>query len=134
MLRHNRRAGACSRRSYRAHFKRREQAPALQQRRKMLWISRKYQSVSVWRYLPTLPPVAVPDKIFGLTPYLDFIDRCHSLPSLPLPPAAVGSLPMNRYAHLNEQQKQEILSKAHHVRSEKEMYDLVASLANGTMY
>ena len=40
---------------------------------------------------------------------------------------------MNRYAHLNEQQTQEILSKAHHVRSEKEMYDLVASLANGTL-
>jgi len=38
-------------------------------------------------------PVAVPDKIFGLTLFLDFIDRCHSLPSLPLPPAAVGSLP-----------------------------------------
>ena len=24
-------------------------------------------------------PVAVPDKIFGLTLFLDFIDRCHSL-------------------------------------------------------
>ena len=39
---------------------------------------------------------------------------------------------MNRYAHLNEQQKQDILNKAHNVRSEKEMYTLVASLANGT--
>ena len=38
-------------------------------------------------------PVAVPDKIFGLTFSLDFIDRCHSLPSLLPPPAAVGSLP-----------------------------------------
>ena len=38
---------------------------------------------------------------------------------------------MNRYAHLNEQQKQDILNKAHNVRSEKEMYSLVASLANG---
>jgi hypothetical protein len=38
-------------------------------------------------------PVAVADKIFGLTPILDFIDRCHSLASLPLPLAAVGSLP-----------------------------------------
>ena len=38
---------------------------------------------------------------------------------------------MNRYAHLNEQQKQDILNKAHNVRSEKEMYALVASLANG---
>ena len=38
---------------------------------------------------------------------------------------------MNRYAHLTEQQRQDILSKAHNVRSEKEMHDLVASLANG---
>ncbi len=40
---------------------------------------------------------------------------------------------MNRYAHLTEQQKQDILNKAHNVRSEKEMYSLVANLANGTM-
>ena len=40
---------------------------------------------------------------------------------------------MNRYAHLSEQQKQDILNKAHNVRSEKEMYTLVASLANGTI-
>ena len=40
---------------------------------------------------------------------------------------------MNRYAHLTESQKQEILNKAHNVRSEKEMYALVASLANGTI-
>lgn len=40
---------------------------------------------------------------------------------------------MNRYAHLDEQEKQDILSKAHHVCSEKEMYSLVASLANGTI-
>ena len=38
-------------------------------------------------------PVAVPDKIFGLTLSLDFIDRCHSLPSLLPPLAALGSLP-----------------------------------------
>lgn len=38
---------------------------------------------------------------------------------------------MNRYAHLSEDQKQDILNKAHNVRSEKEMYSLVASLANG---
>lgn len=38
---------------------------------------------------------------------------------------------MNRYARLSEAQKQEILNKAHNVRSEKEMYSLVASLANG---
>ena len=40
---------------------------------------------------------------------------------------------MMRYAHLDEQQKQDILDKAHNVRSEKEMHDLVASLACGTM-
>lgn len=39
---------------------------------------------------------------------------------------------MNRYANLTEAQKQDVLSKAHNVRSEKEMYSLVASLANGT--
>ena len=33
-------------------------------------------------------PVAVPDKIFGLTLFLDFIDRCHSLGSLHLPQVA----------------------------------------------
>lgn len=40
---------------------------------------------------------------------------------------------MNRYAHLTEQQKQDILNRAHNIRSEKEMYALVANLANGTM-
>lgn len=40
---------------------------------------------------------------------------------------------MNRYAQLTESQKQDILNKAHNVRSEKEMYSLVASLAIGTM-
>ena len=40
---------------------------------------------------------------------------------------------MNRYAHLTESQKQDILNKAHNVRSEEEMYALVATLANGTM-
>ena len=38
-------------------------------------------------------PVAVPDKIIGLTLILDFIDRCHSLNSLYLPQAALASLP-----------------------------------------
>ena len=38
-------------------------------------------------------PVAVPEKIFGLTLILDFFDRCHSLVSLPPPQAAVDSLP-----------------------------------------
>ena len=40
---------------------------------------------------------------------------------------------MNRYAHLTESQKQDILNRAHSVRSEEEMYALVASFANGTM-
>ncbi len=40
---------------------------------------------------------------------------------------------MNRYAHLPESEKQNILNKAHNVRSEKEMYALVASLANGQL-
>ena len=35
----------------------------------------------------------MPDKIFGLTLFLDFIDRCHSLGSLHLPLAALPSLP-----------------------------------------
>ena len=38
-------------------------------------------------------PVAVPEKIYGLTLILDFVDRCHSLTSLYLPLAALGSLP-----------------------------------------
>ena len=46
---------------------------------------------------------------------------------------AQNTAAMNRYSHLTEQQKQEILNKALNVRSEKEMYDLVASLANGPM-
>ena len=40
---------------------------------------------------------------------------------------------MNHYAHLPEDQKKEILDKAHQVRSEMEMYDLVAGLANRMM-
>lgn len=38
---------------------------------------------------------------------------------------------MNYYAHLPEEKKQEILGKAHNVRSRMEIYTLVASLANG---
>ena len=73
-------------------------------------------------------------------------DRGHSLSSLHLPPAALASLPisfgmalavnepaMNAYSRMTEAQKQEILNKAHNVRSEKEMHDLVASLAHPTM-
>ena len=39
---------------------------------------------------------------------------------------------MNRYCRMTEQEKQDILNRAHNIRSEKEMYTLVASLANGT--
>ena len=38
-------------------------------------------------------PVAVPEKIIGLTLILDFFDRCHSFGSLLPPPAALPSLP-----------------------------------------
>ena len=41
---------------------------------------------------------------------------------------AANTAAMNRYAQLSEKQKQDILNKAHNVRSEKEMYSLVASL------
>ena len=49
-----------------------------------------------WLGLP-IPPVAVPDKIFGLSLLLDFIDRGHSLRSLFPPPAALPSLPTSAY-------------------------------------
>ena len=45
---------------------------------------------------------------------------------------AQNTAAMNRYAHLTEQQKQDILNRDHNIRSETEMYSLVASLANGT--
>lgn len=44
---------------------------------------------------------------------------------------AMNQPAMNAYAAMTEQQKQEILNKAHNVRSEKEMHNLVASLAGG---
>ena len=40
---------------------------------------------------------------------------------------------MLRYAQLSEKEKSRILDKAHSVRSEREMYSLVAALANGQM-
>ncbi len=46
---------------------------------------------------------------------------------------AQNTAAMNHYAHLSESQKQEVLNKAHNVRSEREMYTLVARLANGIM-
>ena len=39
-------------------------------------------------------PVAEREKIIGLTLILDYFDRCHSLASLYLPPAALSSLPL----------------------------------------
>ncbi len=44
---------------------------------------------------------------------------------------AMNQPAMNAYSAMTEEQKQAILNKAHNVRSEKEMYSLVASLANG---
>ncbi|MBQ3491202.1 MAG: hypothetical protein IJA74_01470 [Oscillospiraceae bacterium] len=41
---------------------------------------------------------------------------------------------MNRYAHLTESKKRDILNRAHNARSDKEMYTLVADLANGKEY
>jgi len=38
---------------------------------------------------------------------------------------------MIRYAQLSDRQKKNILCRAHNVRSEQEMYALVANLANG---
>lgn len=46
---------------------------------------------------------------------------------------AMNQPAMNAYAAMTEEQKQAIINKAHNVRSEKEMHDLVATLANGTM-
>ena len=91
-------------------------------------------------------PVAVPGVRLAVGAAALHTDRGHSLSSLHLSPAALPSLPigfglalssntaaMNRYAHLSEAKKQDILNKAHNVRSEEEMYALVASLANGTV-
>ena len=46
---------------------------------------------------------------------------------------AVNEPAMNVYAAMTEQQKQEILNRAHNVRSEREMHDLVTDLAKGTI-
>ena len=40
---------------------------------------------------------------------------------------------MQAYSAMSETEKQTIISKAHNVRSEKEMHRLVASLANGKL-
>ena len=46
---------------------------------------------------------------------------------------AVNEPAMNAYAVMTEDQKQAIINKAHNVRSEKEMHDLVNSLAHHTI-
>ena len=46
---------------------------------------------------------------------------------------AVNEPAMNAYAAMTEEQKQAIINKAHNIRSEKEMHDLVNSLAHGAM-
>lgn len=46
---------------------------------------------------------------------------------------AMNQPAMNAYAAMTEKEKQTVLNKAHNVRSEREMHDLVASLAQGTM-
>ena len=46
---------------------------------------------------------------------------------------AVNEPAMNAYAAMTAEQKQAILNKAHNVRSEREMHDLVNSLAHPTM-
>lgn len=42
---------------------------------------------------------------------------------------AANTAAMNRYAQLSGAQQQDILNKAHNVRSEKEMRELVTALA-----
>ena len=46
---------------------------------------------------------------------------------------AVNEPAMNAYSKMTEQQKHAILNKAHNVRSEKEMHDLVNFLSHPTM-
>ena len=46
---------------------------------------------------------------------------------------AVNEPAMNAYAKMTEEQKQAILNKAHNVRSERVMHDLVNSLAHPSM-
>ena len=40
---------------------------------------------------------------------------------------------LNAYSAMTEQQKQAVLAKAHHARSEEEMHALVASLTGSVM-
>ena len=45
---------------------------------------------------------------------------------------AMNQRAMNAYAAMTEDQKQAILNKAHNVRSEQEMHNLVAGLAGSS--
>ena len=46
---------------------------------------------------------------------------------------AMNQPAVNAYAAMTEAQKQMVVHKAHNVRSEREMHDLVASLVGGRM-
>lgn len=46
---------------------------------------------------------------------------------------AMNQPAMNAYATMTEEQKQAIVNKAHNVRSEKEMHDLVNALTHPRM-
>jgi len=61
-------------------------------------------------------PVAVPDKIIGLTLFLDFIDRSHSLGSLLPPQAAFPSLP--KLSHIREEtaKRHSIVGRTYYTR------------------
>ena len=48
----------------------------------------------------TSPPVAVPDILLGIEMPSSTVDRCHSLSSLTLPPAALASLPRSITLHI----------------------------------
>ena len=45
---------------------------------------------------------------------------------------AMNQPAMNTYAAMTEEEKQAVVNKAHNVRSEKEMHELVESLVNRT--
>lgn len=46
---------------------------------------------------------------------------------------AMNPTAMNAYSAMTEEQKQAVLNKAHNARSEREMHQIVNSLAGGTM-
>lgn len=47
---------------------------------------------------------------------------------------AMNPAAMSVYSAMTEAQKQAVLTRAHNVHSEKEMHDLVARLAGGTIF